>query len=712
MIVNLKVDGPMAKPGTRSYVSGTETAIESIKMLCFDAGGAYITSREANLTPNEDGFSGQLQGTVPATTARIHFVANFGTDISSITMGTPEKSVMKSSLLSSGKDDDVRYWGYHKENSASEMATYLDSGNTVKLLRDRAKVTVINDDDTIDSIQWTISNGLNRGFLAAVSSDDSNNPYDNNYTTSTILTEYRSSGVYTLTEETAAWTSAGTAVDNAQFLFENSNSTNPVKIILLVTYKNGDTKYHTILLQDSDKKQYRIFRNESFVLTIQQLPNVGAIGSDTFGEAVSTEDYSNNPFAQVAREVNEVNDETYRFTVEEVVQVYDSGSTGTINFTFTRHDGTATGKTKDDFEASWEPKDDTDERPDVTSVSTAPTVSYDASTGDGTVTFSLNTITSDLKFNTLQLVSPSGLTRYVDVYSITAFQYATAPTLVDNGTKRSVGDVDREVYKLTFAIPNTIPDNVYPLTVRMYTSTLIPFSDVASSPSAPHGSFNIVASPTGLSTPTPAPAPSDWNYGASDWGYWYEYEISAPGSYTFYFTERCLDYYPGRTLSTVGLYFDIENFGEKSLLYDNAPTYSIKTADVTFNASDFTINNSNATASKNNISVTLSRGNGNVSISNNRVVITSNYNNSTGYIGPFESTDYEISKIVVTLGANNFTATNTNATGWTQSGAVLTWQREGSYYSVPRRTVQKSGGGNSSVSVASVVVTYKYYGLD
>ena len=255
MIVNLKVDGPMAKPGTRSYVSGTETAISSIKMLCFDASGSYITSREGTLSPTGD-FAGQLTGTVPANTARIHFVANFNVDVSSIGLGSPEKSVMKSDLLSSGITDDVRYWGYHKESSASAMATYLTGGNTVTLIRDRAKVTVVNQDANIESIQWTISNGLNKGFLAAASSDDNNNPYDNTYTTSTILTEYRSSGEYTLTEQTAAWTSAGTAVANAQFLFENSNSTNPVKLILLVTYKNGGTRYHTILLQDSDKKQY------------------------------------------------------------------------------------------------------------------------------------------------------------------------------------------------------------------------------------------------------------------------------------------------------------------------------------------------------------------------------------------------------------------------------------------------------------------------
>ena len=48
MAVNLGVEGPMDL-GTRSYVNGTEDAITTIKMLCFDAGGAYISSRDISL---------------------------------------------------------------------------------------------------------------------------------------------------------------------------------------------------------------------------------------------------------------------------------------------------------------------------------------------------------------------------------------------------------------------------------------------------------------------------------------------------------------------------------------------------------------------------------------------------------------------------------------------------------------------------------------
>ena len=585
MAVNLRVDGPMAGPGTRSYVNGAETGISSIKMICFDGQGAYITSRNGTVVAT-DATHGTLTGSVPANTFRVHFIANYeGLDLSAFGMGSLERTVMKSVQLSSGVNDNVRFWGYHTENSATAMAAWLNGANTLVLLRDRAKVTVINQDADIKSIQWTISNGLNKGFIAAASSADNANPFDNNYASGTILTEYRSSGVYTLTEATAAWTAAGAA--NPQFIFENSNSTVPVKIIVKATFQDNSVRYHTILLQDEDKKLYRVYRNQSFVLTIKDLPSAAtttSIGSDNFDDAASTENYSNNPFAQVAREVNEVNDDMYKLTVESVTKIFDNGTTGSVSFTFTKHDGTATGFTNADFEASWEPKADDDEREDVSPVTTAPTVAYNATTGEGTVTFPLNQITSDLKFNTLQLVSPSGLTRYVDIYSITQFTFKTTPALVDNETKRTVSGYDRETYKLTFQLPELIPA-MYPLTVKMYSDLLVPFSESAAT--APHGAFNVAVGKTTSLDATDQTA--QWNYNANKWDYWYEFVINEPnadGSYTVYLNSFVEELFPERAISTVGLYFEIEHFGARIPLSAAAPQPG-KSKTESFAAGDF-----------------------------------------------------------------------------------------------------------------------------
>ena len=147
MPVNLSVDSRQVV--TRSYVNGTENAISSIKMLCFNGDGQFIAARDAELTPTGD-FAGSIVGHVPDNTSRIHFVANYaGLDLSAFGMGSLERAMMKSAALSSGISDEVRFWGFHSEASPAAMAAWLVDGNTVHLLRDRAKVTVINNDPDI-----------------------------------------------------------------------------------------------------------------------------------------------------------------------------------------------------------------------------------------------------------------------------------------------------------------------------------------------------------------------------------------------------------------------------------------------------------------------------------------------------------------------------------------------------------------------------------
>ncbi|MCR4860817.1 MAG: hypothetical protein K5910_09160, partial [Bacteroidales bacterium] len=256
MAVRLSVESLHALPGTRSYVNGTEAAISSIAMLCFDEGGQFIALRNGTLTPSSD-TKGSLTGYVPSNTVRIHFVANFDDlDLSDFGMGTLERVMMKSEALSSDIEDNVRFWGFHSEDSPTAMSTWLKSDDTVWLLRDRAKVTVINNDADIESVEWTISNGLNRGFVAAMSGTG-DLPYTNDYTTAAVMTEYRSSGTYVPAENgSTTWTADGT--DNPQFLFENTNMSVPVKLIVKATYKSGKYKdsavrYHTLLLQDNNK---------------------------------------------------------------------------------------------------------------------------------------------------------------------------------------------------------------------------------------------------------------------------------------------------------------------------------------------------------------------------------------------------------------------------------------------------------------------------
>lgn len=574
MAVRLTVSGPFSD-AVRSYVSGTEADISTIMMLCFDNEGKYIVSRNATVTPST-GTTGTLTGTVPSNTCRVHFLANFTPDVSSFAMGTQERSMMKSAALSSGISDNVRFWGYHTETSSSAMATWLSGGNTVKLLRDRAKVVLTmslnSDAEAISSLSWTIANGLTRGFVAAASTTGSN-PYTNGYTSSTVVTEYTSAGKYEWTSATENQTpSIWAAPEDAQFLFENRNvSDDPVKIIIKATYSDNTVRYHTVLLQDDNKVLYPVLRNSTYTLTLKKLPS--SMGSETFEEALTNTNYSNNPYAQVAREVDEVNSDSFTLKVEDVVKIfYDEDYAAdaenhmvSIGFTYTGHDGgDISSLTASNFVVSWEAKSEGDESGDVVTntdgVLTTPTVTYDNTTGEGTISFPLAALEAVIHSNTLQIVATnSGLSRHIDVYSISKFNYAVSPVLVDNKTTRTSGGETREVYKLTFTLSSDYPASLYPVKVKLYTSTLSPFSD--SNASTASGSFNVVVADTG--DLTESAQSSDWNYGATDWGQYYEYAIESAttsNAYTIYLNDIIANY--DRTISNVGLYFQIEGFGD------------------------------------------------------------------------------------------------------------------------------------------------------
>ncbi len=616
MAVCLSVEGLQALPGTRSYVDGTEPAISddnSILMLCFDGEGQFIASRKGTVTPSS-ATAGSLTGYVPANTSRIHFIANStGLDISAYGMGSLERVMMKSAALSSGIEDNVRFWGFHAEANPGAMATWLKSSDKVWLLRDRAKVTVINNDPDIESVEWTITNGLNRGFVAAMSASGQF-PYTNDYVNGTVMTEYRSSGVYNFTaadeNNSAIWTPAGEA--NPQFLFENSNMSIPVKLIVKATYKSGSftneqVRYHTLLLQDNNKATYRVFRNNSFVLTIQNLPSdkeTTSMGSSTFQGAVESENYSNNPYAQVQREVDEVSTDEFRLKVESVIKMFnskDANGNGVVNFEYTALGSASTsGLTAANFEVSWEGKADDDETEDMAKVNLTPTVAYDASTGKGTVTFAMEDVTTDLKHNAFQILAKnSGLSRMVDLYSITSFSFADDPYLEElSGTTRRVGNVDREVYKLSFKLDGNFLQDLYPIKVRMYTATLVPYSD--NTATSVHGAFNVVVGSTnslGESSTT-----TDWNYGAKSWGSWYEYVIDTPSAnneYTIYLYDIRANLSVQRTL--VGMYFEVEDYGPVRPL--TAVHHEIR--ERTFQRANFSWSGNTGTSTQDKITVSL-----------------------------------------------------------------------------------------------------------
>ncbi len=240
---NLIGEKPAAKTKA-SIVGGDEDATDYVKnlyMLCFTVEGIYLGYRVATLEGAETQYTGLHQdcygrelitGTVPARTAKIHFIANAPNRIPGLDkVGTMENVIVRGSQLVNTVDDrTVAYWGYHAEENAAALGKWLALGDTtwttnedweidpnhayrgkvvnpalpeehryeyqpanivysknpesiVHLIRDRARVEFgsMSDDPEypgmpsgnsyrILQIDWICSNGLSQGFLAPFSS--------------------------------------------------------------------------------------------------------------------------------------------------------------------------------------------------------------------------------------------------------------------------------------------------------------------------------------------------------------------------------------------------------------------------------------------------------------------------------------------------------------------------------------------------------------
>ena len=573
---------------TRSKVSGTESVVHTMQLVCFDANGQYLGIRDADVTSN--GASGTffdtgvIKGTVPQGTARIHFIANRGLSVPlSHSNGTSESVVMNSVELSTLWNDsdhqEICYWGFHGESTADAMNTWLQpaegSNHVVYMIRDRARV-VLSYDPTgaefpVTKIEWLIHNGRERGYLAPAKENWTNEGYYGNSTTeghtSEIVStakihEYKTSGRYSL------WTSESendednfdVAYENnantniPQFLFEDDNTdADDVKVILRVTYTVGGsskTVYHTLRLNDDDKVKYDIVRNNTYYINCKLL-NPDVAYYETLKDACEGEEFVNAD-VEVDRTIPDINDDQYTLQIklpnEGTSVVFNTEGEHTMDFVFRLvSDVTTTGSTNpSDFEVTWEKAQ--------TFCSTSLPVTYDSVTKQFTITATVleGKLTDKLQDQWIVVKhKASGLTRYIHVFVIDQFRYKLYPKLTRVGSGTN-GDC-----LLSFQLPPmehtqfledgspdpnelVYPESLYPIDIKFTTNTLKAYGTTQGTNS--YGLFGVsVESTSHLVTTESFEADYDdpisstdynadrthWYYqqGGNFWDFWYTYSL-------------------------------------------------------------------------------------------------------------------------------------------------------------------------------------------
>ena len=499
-----KVESRVANFATEGIASAND-----MQLLCFDKDGYFLgLAKNLNIqsvATNEikpDGGSDKknISATIPTGTARIHIMAN-ATAENTVTTGDQPIDFKKSAewigrhennLMTSfdnnnnnQQHDKMVYWGYVKKKTPEDMTDFLTNeavaNNVIHLLRNRAKIEVKWEDTNIENIRYALGNVMQHGTVA---------PFNREHTKLTfpetnMLTDaaaWKAACTYiTPSLDPTRWPSEGEkfSVENEemwpntknlpmQYTFEQENSLEkPLKVIMEVTYKGGETKWFQVLLQN-EGVQMPIKRNHLYRINIKRLgKNLGYSSA----ELAYNGDPANNPWITVEDIIQEISDGNYTMNiVEGTYQILTAESENKIQEAKFTYKGDDTMKAEN-FDVSWTQNEGFTNP--VAGKLPVPTVEYNATTGEGVIKYQVGSIGEDFKKATIKLVDKKhGLTRNIHLYSISNvdfnFQFAN-----------SMGKAATATANLTLTIPANYPKELLPIEIEIASNDVNPIgSDV------------------------------------------------------------------------------------------------------------------------------------------------------------------------------------------------------------------------------------------
>lgn len=502
-----KVESRVANFATEGIASAND-----MKLLCFDKDG-YFLGLANDLKIDEVGQSDindkggsekkNITANIPAGTARIHIMANATNSNTVISgsnqaivfskaaewIGRHENNLMTSFENKTNNDpaDKMVYWGYVKKATSAEMATFLngsaDSDNIIHLLRNRAKIEVSWEGNTssITNIRYALGNVMQHGTVAPFNREHTKLTFPetnmlNNaaawkaectyITPSLDPTRWPSEGEKFSVENEEMWSNSSSLP--MQYTFEQENSLEkPLKVIMEVTYKGGETKWFQVLLQNKGDK-IPVKRNHLYRINIKKLgKNLGYSSAELAYNGTP----ANNPWITVEDIIQEISDGPHTMNiVNGTYQILTAESEKKIQeakFTYKGDDK----MTAENFDVSWTQNEGFTNP--VAGKLPVPTVEYNATTGEGVIKYQVGSIGEDFKKATIMLVDKKhGLTRNIHLYSIRNvdfnFQFAN-----------SMGKAATATANLTLTIPANYPKELLPIEIEIASNDVNPIgSDV------------------------------------------------------------------------------------------------------------------------------------------------------------------------------------------------------------------------------------------
>lgn len=426
--------------------------ISSIWLFLFNESGYYLGHVRANeVSYSKDESTGKESGTfstpsIPSTVRRIHFIANYNAaDVNdNELLNRTEKEVMTRFTSSSGR---LVYWGRKVFKTEDELTSYFNnnSSSPIVLYRNQAAITYkIENNVSINFQGFAICNTYAKGTVAPYNHQNENNPFDFNLIESEEHTIHDFVTLCSGKDLIKATDPENTEIQNEwglRYVFEHENALDdPMFAIFKI-----DGKYYKLMIVDSNSNPYKIIRNHRYIFNFLNAPPK-TLGYTTFEEAKNGV-AANNVWVSIDNELPSIGDGTSSLTIEgETTRIYTEKKDEVINFTCTG------GITSDQVTAIWISNEGL--------ASSNLNLQYNATTGKGSVTVSLNEIADTPQYGTLQ-IKAGKYPRIIQIVYLNKFSFA--PVWTSSSVPRKSG----EPVSIVFNIPDTYPEELFPVECKI-----------------------------------------------------------------------------------------------------------------------------------------------------------------------------------------------------------------------------------------------------
>lgn len=411
--------------------------VNDMYLLVFNESGSFLKRVAATLS-NQTDQGGEFTASLPASTnARtVHFICNYDwADFSDTEMLYKNEAA----VIATMSTQNATFWAREELPSGINTNSF-NAPKIVDILRNQAKISVVNGDTSFTYKSFAIQNAPNKGTVAPFNTSTAQ------FTTGSITEPM---GVSLIPATTSDFSTT------EKYLFErkNANSSNITTVIVKGTY-SGTDYYYKIDLVDADKKRYDIERNWHYKVTIN---SVSSVGYANLSDALSGAAHNNTVLDPIIEKYPMISDGTSMLEVEKTLVILTQpGQTfdvwykyfPNINNTTVNNTGvTVTLQSGSEGIATW---------------------SFDNTTGKITATAvsGSNTESKEAKF----IVTKGDLARSVRVILRTPFSFESIT--INNANPGTVSNGQSQNAQLKFNIPNDFPEDLLPLPIKIYTQGL------------------------------------------------------------------------------------------------------------------------------------------------------------------------------------------------------------------------------------------------